>query len=84
MDFIKRIRELVNKLMIFLSNQNNIIFILFLAVVISWFFWGFDNFLEETTEYIIKDKTGEDVDLSPFNDDPDKKEPLSKTRIQRP
>lgn len=83
MEFIKKIREFVNKLMIILSDQNNIIFILFLALVISWYFWGFDNPFEETTEYIIKEKTGEEIDLSPFNDDPDKKEPITKTRLTR-
>lgn len=83
MEFIKKIQEIVNKLMIFLSDQNNIILILFLALVVSWYFWGFDNPFEERIEKKVQDDTGQVIDLSPFNGDPDKKEPLTNTRLMR-
>lgn len=60
---------------ILLKHYNELLIVLILvAVAISWFFWGYDNFLEEAVEKGIEVKTGQDIDLSPFNGDPDSKD----------
>ena len=48
-----------------LKNKYFILFIIALIGFISVYFYGDDNPIEEVSEFIIKQETGLDIDLSP-------------------